>query len=126
MESDSEMVPFPLLLTPIESNYRACTIPYRFPSDNPRKATPTEIAWIDLFHNSIPSFKSVSLLFSLFLLRFVFMLFFMYFLPFFFIIFRLMGLRIYSFLSEFVFHSFDFDLSSCISVELFSFRDTYI
>ncbi|XP_021912748.1 uncharacterized protein At2g17340 [Carica papaya] len=57
MESDSEMVPFPLLLTPIESNYRACTIPYRFPSDNPRKATPTEIAWIDLFHNSIPSFK---------------------------------------------------------------------
>lgn len=57
MESDSEMVPFPLLLTPIESNYRACTIPHRFPSDNPRKATPTEIAWIDLFHNSIPSFK---------------------------------------------------------------------
>ncbi|KAK9044113.1 hypothetical protein V6N11_072432 [Hibiscus sabdariffa] len=57
MESDSEMVPFPLLTTPIESNYRPCTIPYRFPSDNPRKATPTEIAWIDLFRNSIPSFK---------------------------------------------------------------------
>ncbi|KAK6241448.1 Damage-control phosphatase ARMT1-like [Theobroma cacao] len=57
MESDSEMVAFPLLTTPIESNYRACTIPYRFPSDNPRKATPTEIAWIDLFRNSIPSFK---------------------------------------------------------------------
>ncbi|XWS39657.1 hypothetical protein CRYUN_Cryun18bG0073900 [Craigia yunnanensis] len=57
MESDSEMVAFPLLTTPIESNYRACTIPYRFPSDNPRKATPTEIAWIDLFCNSIPSFK---------------------------------------------------------------------
>ncbi|KAK8568379.1 hypothetical protein V6N12_006932 [Hibiscus sabdariffa] len=57
MESDSEMVPFPLLKTPIESNYRPCTIPYRFPSDNPRKATPTEIAWIDLFRNSIPSFK---------------------------------------------------------------------
>ncbi|GLT25949.1 hypothetical protein SLA2020_010470 [Shorea laevis] len=57
MESDSEMVPFPLLMTPIESNYRACTIPYRFPSDNPHKATPTEIAWIDLFLNSIPSFK---------------------------------------------------------------------
>lgn len=57
MESDSAMVAFPLLTTPIESNYRACTIPYRFPSDNPRKATPTEIAWIDLFRNSIPSFK---------------------------------------------------------------------
>ncbi|KAL6209096.1 hypothetical protein ACLB2K_020039 [Fragaria x ananassa] len=57
MESASEMVAFPLLTTPIESNYRACTIPYRFPSDNPRKPTPTEIAWIDLFLNSIPSFK---------------------------------------------------------------------
>ncbi|CAH2076669.1 unnamed protein product, partial [Thlaspi arvense] len=57
MESDSEMVALPLLPTPIESNYRACTIPYRFPSDNPKKATPTEISWIDLFLNSIPSFK---------------------------------------------------------------------
>ncbi|KAK7841454.1 uncharacterized protein CFP56_015437 [Quercus suber] len=57
MEKASEMVPFPLLPTPIESNYRACTIPYRFPSDNPRKPTPTEIAWIDLFLNSVPSFK---------------------------------------------------------------------
>ncbi|GMI88384.1 hypothetical protein like AT4G35360 [Hibiscus trionum] len=55
MESDSEMVPFPLL---IESSYRACTIPYRFPSDNPRKATPTEIAWMDTYRNSIPSFKN--------------------------------------------------------------------
>uniref|UniRef100_A0A6N2L875 Damage-control phosphatase ARMT1-like metal-binding domain-containing protein n=1 Tax=Salix viminalis TaxID=40686 RepID=A0A6N2L875_SALVM len=57
MESESEMVAFPLLLTPIESNYRACTIPYRFPSDNPKKPTPTELQWIDLFLNSIPSFK---------------------------------------------------------------------
>lgn len=57
MESSSELVAFPLLLTPIESNYRACTIPYRFPSDNPRKATPTELSWIDLFLNSIPSFR---------------------------------------------------------------------
>ncbi|GMH02894.1 hypothetical protein Nepgr_004733 [Nepenthes gracilis] len=56
MECSSELVPFPLLITPIESNYRACTIPYRFPSDNPKRATPTEIAWIDLFYNSIPSF----------------------------------------------------------------------
>ena len=67
MESDSVMVPFPLLPVPIESNYRACTIPYRFPSDNPRKATPTEISWIDLFSNSIPSFKFPL---SLFLLSF--------------------------------------------------------
>ncbi|TXG65054.1 hypothetical protein EZV62_012048 [Acer yangbiense] len=51
------MVPLPLLSTPIESNYRACTIPYRFPSDNPKKPTPTEIAWINLFLNSISSFK---------------------------------------------------------------------
>ncbi|XP_047332961.1 damage-control phosphatase At2g17340-like [Impatiens glandulifera] len=57
MESSGELVPFPLLLTPIESNYRACTIPYRFPSDNPKKPTPTEIQWIDLFLNSIPSFR---------------------------------------------------------------------
>ncbi|XVF44681.1 hypothetical protein PTKIN_Ptkin02bG0143700 [Pterospermum kingtungense] len=56
-KSDSEIVAFPLLKTLTESNYRACTIPYRFPSDNPRKATPTEIAWIDLFRKSIPSFK---------------------------------------------------------------------
>lgn len=54
MESSSELVPFPLL---IESNYRACTIPYRFPSDNPKKPTPTEIDWINLFSNAIPSFK---------------------------------------------------------------------
>lgn len=59
MESASELVPFPLLLTPIESNYRACTIPYRFPSDNPRKPTPIELSWIDVFYNSIPSFKYI-------------------------------------------------------------------
>ncbi|XP_021636101.1 damage-control phosphatase At2g17340-like isoform X1 [Hevea brasiliensis] len=57
MESSSELVPFPLLMTPITSNYRACTIPYRFPSDNPRKPTTTELQWIDLFYSSIPSFK---------------------------------------------------------------------
>ncbi|OAY63282.1 uncharacterized protein At2g17340-like isoform X1 [Ananas comosus] len=57
MESSSPSVPFPLLQTPIESTYRACTIPYRFPSDNPRKATPVEIQWIDLFLNSVPSFR---------------------------------------------------------------------
>jgi hypothetical protein len=57
MESETEMVAFPLLLTPIETNYRACTIPYRFPSDNPKKATPTELQWINVFLNSIASFK---------------------------------------------------------------------
>lgn len=55
MESCGEMVVFPLL---IESSYRACTIPYRFPSDdNPNKPTPIEISWINLFANSITSFK---------------------------------------------------------------------
>ncbi|CAL5047589.1 unnamed protein product [Urochloa decumbens] len=57
MESSSPSVPFPLLQAPVESTYRACTIPYRFPSDNSRKATPVEIQWIDLFLNSVPSFK---------------------------------------------------------------------
>ncbi|XP_076944795.1 damage-control phosphatase At2g17340-like [Bidens hawaiensis] len=57
MESWGEMVAFPLLKTPMESNYRACTIPYRFPSDNPKKPTPTELSWINLFANSIPSFS---------------------------------------------------------------------
>ncbi|KAJ1699920.1 hypothetical protein LUZ63_008432 [Rhynchospora breviuscula] len=57
MESSSPAVPFPLLQTPIETNYRACTIPYRFETDNPRKATPGEIQWIDLFLNSVPSFR---------------------------------------------------------------------
>ncbi|KAI8553861.1 hypothetical protein RHMOL_Rhmol05G0048500 [Rhododendron molle] len=57
MESSGELVAFPLLTTPIESNYRACTIPYRFPSDNPKKPTPTELSWIDLFLNSVPSFR---------------------------------------------------------------------
>jgi uncharacterized protein with ATP-grasp and redox domains len=57
MESSSPAVPLSLLQTPIETNYRACTIPYRFENDNPRKATPVEIQWIDLFLNSVPSFK---------------------------------------------------------------------
>ncbi|KAF5760384.1 putative at2g17340, three-helix bundle domain, AF1104-like superfamily protein [Helianthus annuus] len=57
MESSGEMVAFPLLITPIENNYRASTIPYRFPSDNPNKPTPIELSWINLFQNSIPSFK---------------------------------------------------------------------
>ncbi|RXH71330.1 hypothetical protein DVH24_018685 [Malus domestica] len=48
---------FPLLTMPIEFNYRACTIPYRFPFNNPRKPTPTELSWINLFYNSTPSFK---------------------------------------------------------------------
>lgn len=56
MESSGELVGFPLLIKPIDTNYRACTIPYRFPSDNPKKATPTEVSWINLFLNSVPSF----------------------------------------------------------------------
>ncbi|KAM0899461.1 hypothetical protein ACQ4PT_021318 [Festuca glaucescens] len=57
MESSSPRVPFPLLQAPAESTYRACTMQYRFPSDDPRKATPLEIQWIDLYLKSVPSFK---------------------------------------------------------------------
>ncbi|KAI4339474.1 hypothetical protein MLD38_024416 [Melastoma candidum] len=57
MGSSSDKMALPLLTTPVESNYRACTIPFRFPSDNPRRSTPDEIAWIDLFLDSIPSFR---------------------------------------------------------------------
>ncbi|XP_078444062.1 damage-control phosphatase At2g17340-like [Wolffia australiana] len=57
MENTSPSVPFPLLQTPIESKYRCCTIPYRFPSDNLRKATPVELQWIEVFLNSVPSFR---------------------------------------------------------------------
>ncbi|KAI4387664.1 hypothetical protein MLD38_000080 [Melastoma candidum] len=55
--SSSETVVFPLLKSSTDSNYRACTIPFRFPSDNLRRSTPDEIAWIDLFLDSIPSFR---------------------------------------------------------------------
>lgn len=72
MESASELVPFPLLLTPIESNYRACTIPYRFSSDNPRKPTPIELQWIDVFYNVIPSFKYIRFLYFFYFLLFYF------------------------------------------------------
>ena len=61
MENTSPAVPFPLLQTPIESEYRCCTIPYRFSSDNPRKATPVELQWIEVFLNSVPSFRSMHL-----------------------------------------------------------------
>uniref|UniRef100_A0A1U7WVK5 Uncharacterized protein At2g17340-like n=1 Tax=Nicotiana sylvestris TaxID=4096 RepID=A0A1U7WVK5_NICSY len=54
MESPGELVPFPLVMT---SNYRAGTIPYRFPSDDSTKPTPTELSWIQVFMNSIPSFR---------------------------------------------------------------------
>lgn len=54
MERSGELVHFPLLMT---SNYRACTIPYRSPSDNPTNTTPTELSWINVFMNSIPSFR---------------------------------------------------------------------
>ncbi|KAK1632607.1 hypothetical protein QYE76_006922 [Lolium multiflorum] len=57
MESSSPRVPFPLLQAPVESTYRACTMQYRFPSDDPRNATPLEIQWIDLYLKSVPSFK---------------------------------------------------------------------
>ncbi|EOA32299.1 hypothetical protein CARUB_v10015561mg [Capsella rubella] len=57
MKSVIGMVPFPQLPTPIETSYTACTIPFRFPCDDPRKTTPTELSWINVFASSIPSFK---------------------------------------------------------------------
>lgn len=55
MERSGELVGFPLLMT-WSSRYKACTIPYRLPSDDPTKATDTELSWIHVFMNSIPSF----------------------------------------------------------------------
>ncbi|XP_028796450.1 uncharacterized protein At2g17340-like isoform X2 [Neltuma alba] len=53
-KSSSEPVDFPLL---VRSNYKAGTIPYRLPSDDPLKPTPTELSWINLLLGTIPSFK---------------------------------------------------------------------
>ncbi|XP_043713467.1 damage-control phosphatase At2g17340-like isoform X2 [Telopea speciosissima] len=57
LERAPALVRFPLLMTPNGSNYKACTIPYRFPSDNLWKLTPTEETWIDVFLKSVPSFR---------------------------------------------------------------------
>ncbi|KAL2644420.1 hypothetical protein R1flu_012007 [Riccia fluitans] len=59
MERTSPQVPFPLIKAWVDYEYRPCTIPYRFPSD-PRQATPAELAWIQVFRKSIPSFKKVA------------------------------------------------------------------
>lgn len=56
IESTSQLVPFPLLTN---GNYTACTIPWRFPSDDPSIPTPTELSWINLLLNTIPTFKYV-------------------------------------------------------------------
>lgn len=57
MESTSSPVPFPLLATRVDYSYRPCTIPYRFPSDSPHQATPTELLWIHVFRKSIDSLR---------------------------------------------------------------------
>ncbi|XP_057735594.1 damage-control phosphatase At2g17340-like isoform X1 [Arachis stenosperma] len=49
----SELVEFPLL----NEEYRACTIPWRDPSDDPSVPAPTELSWINLLLNTIPSYK---------------------------------------------------------------------
>ncbi|WOH16214.1 hypothetical protein DCAR_0935763 [Daucus carota subsp. sativus] len=54
MESSGEMVRFPLL---VDDNYRPCTIPFRSPADSPHTLTPTELSWIKVFLNSVPSFR---------------------------------------------------------------------
>lgn len=57
MSSSSEMVALPLLK---HSDYAACSIPYRLPSDDPHNLTPTELAWVNVLLNTIPSFKYLS------------------------------------------------------------------
>ncbi|TKY51962.1 Domain of DUF89 [Spatholobus suberectus] len=54
MASTPQLVPFPLLMN---GSYTANTIPWRFPSDDPRIPTPTELSWINLLLNTIPTFK---------------------------------------------------------------------
>jgi hypothetical protein len=68
MESTAEQVQFPLLKHWVDYTYRPCTIPYRFPSDPPHQATRTEVLWLELFRNSIPSFRSGFMLFFFFFL----------------------------------------------------------
>lgn len=57
MESTAELEQFPLLKQWVDYEYRPCTIPYRFPSDNPNQVTPTELLWINVFRKSIPGFR---------------------------------------------------------------------
>nr|KYP74614.1 Uncharacterized protein At2g17340 family [Cajanus cajan] len=54
MGSSSQLVPFPLLMN---ESYTACTIPWRFPPDDPRILTATELSWINLLHKTIPTYK---------------------------------------------------------------------
>ncbi|KOM35600.1 hypothetical protein LR48_Vigan02g175000 [Vigna angularis] len=54
MGSTSQLVPLPLLAN---DKYTASTIPWRFPSDDPHIPTATELSWINLLHNTIPTFK---------------------------------------------------------------------
>ncbi|WJX18999.1 pantothenate kinase [Trifolium repens] len=56
--STSKFVRFPLLVEDTDTtNYTACTIPWRFPSDDPSIPTPTELSWINLLFSGIPSYK---------------------------------------------------------------------
>ncbi|CAL0321099.1 unnamed protein product [Lupinus luteus] len=54
LESSSELVHFPLL---VNTNYIACTIPWRFPYDDMNITTHTELSWIILLQSVIPSYK---------------------------------------------------------------------
>ncbi|KEH42821.1 hypothetical protein MtrunA17_Chr1g0188221 [Medicago truncatula] len=56
--SRSQLVRFPLLMDDTDTTkYSACTIPWRFASDDPCVVTPTELSWINLLHSGIPSYK---------------------------------------------------------------------
>ncbi|KAK7268957.1 hypothetical protein RIF29_21669 [Crotalaria pallida] len=53
VENGTELVHLPLLM----NDYKACTIPWRLPYDDTNIPTPTELSWINLFLNLIPSYK---------------------------------------------------------------------
>ncbi|XP_004495428.1 damage-control phosphatase At2g17340-like [Cicer arietinum] len=56
--STSHLIRFPLLKIDTDTtDYKACTIPWRLPSDDPSIPTPTELSWINLLYSGIPSFK---------------------------------------------------------------------
>ncbi|CAL5208138.1 unnamed protein product [Lathyrus oleraceus] len=59
MESSRlQLVRFSLLMDDTDTHtYKPCSIPMRFPSDDPTVPTPTELSWINLLYGGIPSYR---------------------------------------------------------------------
>ncbi|GAU43596.1 hypothetical protein TSUD_27980 [Trifolium subterraneum] len=56
--STSKFVRFPLLVGDTDTtNYTACTIPWRFPADDPTVPTPTELSWINLLFSALIRYR---------------------------------------------------------------------